>query len=96
MSKLNIVATFNVTPETKEQVIASILKCAIPSRAESGNVYYTLTENVSDPNQLIILEEWTSQAAIDFHNTTPHFKALIQNVSGKAAITIAIVKTINQ
>ncbi|WP_326984411.1 putative quinol monooxygenase [Chryseobacterium sp. MYb264] len=95
MQTLKIVARFVVTNETKEDVKASILKCAESSRKEEGNNYYDLTEEVQNPNVLVILEEWKSQEAIDFHNSTPHFKELISSISGKAEVSIDVLKTIN-
>lgn len=95
MKTLKIVARFKVTPDTKKEVLAAILKCAEQSRAEDGNIYYDVTEHVSNPDIIVILEEWKSQAAIDFHNSTPHFKELVQNVSGKAEIVIDVLTLIS-
>ncbi|OMP75657.1 MULTISPECIES: putative quinol monooxygenase [unclassified Chitinophaga] len=95
MKSLKIVAKFKVTPATKEAVLASIVKCAELSRAEEGNIYYDVTAHVSNPDIIVILEEWKSQAAIDFHNSTAHFKELVENIAGKAEITIDILTLIN-
>ncbi|WP_343692869.1 putative quinol monooxygenase [Chitinophaga sp.] len=95
MKTLKIVARVTVTPGTRKEVLAAILKCAELSRAEEGNIYYDVTEHVTNPDVIVILEEWKSQAAIDFHNTTPHFKELVQNVSGKADIVVDVLTMIN-
>jgi quinol monooxygenase YgiN len=95
MKTLKIVAKFTVTPENKKDVLAAILKCAELSRAEEGNIYYDVTQHISNPNIIVILEEWQSQSAIDVHNATPHFKELVQNVSGKAEIAIDTLSLIN-
>lgn len=95
MKTLKIVAKFKVTPDTRKEVLASILKCAELSRAEEGNIYYDVTANVSNPDIIVILEGWKSQAAIDFHNSTAHFKELVQNVTGKAEIEIDVLSQIN-
>ena len=34
----------------------------------------------SDPNRVVLVEHWTSQAALDEHMTTPHFKAFIDAI----------------
>lgn len=94
MSTLNIVARFVVTDSTRESVKASILKCAVSSQKEEGNNYYELTESVLDPNVFVIIEEWKSQEAIDFHNSTSHFKELIESINGKAEISIDILKAV--
>ncbi|PZP51601.1 MAG: antibiotic biosynthesis monooxygenase [Pseudopedobacter saltans] len=95
MSTLKIVAKFVVTPETKQAVIDAVIKCQGPSRAEEGNNYYDLTESINDENILVILEEWKSQEAIDFHNSTDHFKELIASVTGKADVTIDVLNISN-
>lgn len=95
MKTLKIVAKFKVTPATKEAVLATILKCAVLSRAEEGNIYYDVTAHVSNPDIIVILEEWKSQEAIDFHNSTAHFKELVEGVSGKAEITIDVLTLIS-
>ena len=95
MKTLKIVAKFVVTPETKQIVINAVVKCQVQSRAEEGNNYYDLTESVENENVLVILEEWKSQEAIDFHNSTDHFKELIASVTGKAEVTIDVLKILN-
>lgn len=95
MKTIKIVAKFTVTPDTRKEVLASILKCAEHSRAEEGNIHYDVTESVSNPEIIVILEEWKSQAAIDFHNSTAHFKELVQDVTGKAEIVIDVLSQIN-
>ncbi|WP_343673189.1 putative quinol monooxygenase [Chitinophaga sp.] len=95
MKTLKIVARFKVTPATRETVLASMLKCAALSKTEEGNIFYDVTEHVSDPDILVILEEWKSQAAIDFHNSTAHFKELVESIAGKAEITVDVLTMIN-
>lgn len=91
---MKIVAKVKVNPGAREEVLASLVKCAKASREEEGNVYYDLAENVKDPNELVVLEEWKSQEAIDFHNSTPHFKELVESTKGKVVITIDVLKEI--
>ncbi|WP_369412525.1 putative quinol monooxygenase [Mesonia aestuariivivens] len=40
---------------------------------------YVLHQDVNNPLKIIILEEWKSQKAIDFHNQTEHFQLLKKN-----------------
>lgn len=95
MKTLKIVARVKVSPDTRKDVLAAILKCAELSRAEEGNIYYDVTEHVSNPDIIVILEEWKSQEAIDFHNSTAHFKELVAGVSGKADIEVDVLSQIN-
>ena len=62
------------------------------SRAEPGNISYTLYQDPYDKTVFFFFEEWKSQAAIDEHFAMPHFKAFAEKLkdltSGPAAITI--------
>jgi len=44
------------------------------SRAEEGCISYTLYQDPNDKSTFLFFEEWKSQAAIDFHFATEHFK----------------------
>ena len=45
------------------------------SNAEPGCISYMLYQNPYDQTQLIFVEEWKDQAAIDAHFAMPYFKA---------------------
>jgi len=47
------------------------------SRKEAGNIYYCLTVNKKDPNQLVFLECWKDKDAIAFHNETEPFQRIL-------------------
>ena len=95
MQKLSIVAKLVVNSELKYSILESILKCAEQSKKEEGNIRYDVTEDISNPNIFIIIEEWASQEAIDFHNSSSHFKDLIEAISGKAEVSIHTSKLVS-
>ena len=43
------------------------------SRAEEGNILYTLNVNLKDPQSLAFVEFWKDQDAINEHNASEHF-----------------------
>lgn len=47
------------------------------SRAEEGNVFYTLNESIQTPNMLTFIECWKDQDALDKHNATEHFQRIV-------------------
>lgn len=69
-----ITASVKVKPEKVATFIEKTKELIAQSRAESGNISYTLYQNPTDSCQFIFFEEWKDQAAIDFHFNTPHFK----------------------
>ncbi|WP_166385689.1 MULTISPECIES: putative quinol monooxygenase [unclassified Polaribacter] len=93
MSKLKIIATIIVKPEFKEEVLSMLQTVTDATRKEEGNISYVLHEDINNSLKVIILEEWKSQEAIDFHNQTAHFLVLKNDLGKKAdSLTIDIIK----
>ena len=89
MSKLKIIATIIVKPEFKENVLSMLKTVTEATRKEEGNISYVLHEDINNSSKVIILEEWKSQDAIDFHNQTAHF-LILKSELGKKADSLAI------
>lgn len=47
------------------------------TRQEVGCTSYELLQHADDPTQLVLVEEWESQAHLDAHTRTPHFVRLV-------------------
>ena len=69
-----ITANVKVKPDKVTDFVELTKELIAESRAESGNISYTLYQSPADSTQFIFLEEWKNQEAIDFHFETPHFK----------------------
>lgn len=41
-----------------------------------------MCQSKADPNDLLVLEEWESQAALDAHMAAPHFQAFLERIGG--------------
>lgn len=91
--KLKIVASIIAKPEYKEEVVALLKKVTDETRKEEGNISYGICVNVSDSLKFVILEEWKSQDAIDYHNQTPHFLLLKSELSKMAESLVIDVLT---
>ena len=77
MAKVHVIARF-VAREGKENQLRALLQgMLIPTRAESGCELYELYESDSR-GRFYLNETWESQAALDRHLATPHFKRLEQ------------------
>jgi quinol monooxygenase YgiN len=63
--------------EGKEFQLRTLLQGITPTRAESGCELYELYETDSR-GRFYLREIWESQAALDLHMATPHFKRLKQ------------------
>ena len=63
--------------EFKETARELVLK----SRAEEGNVCYTLNQSCADENTFAFIECWKDEAAIRFHNGTEHFTGILPKLA---------------
>jgi quinol monooxygenase YgiN len=82
---VKLIARLHAQPCQADQVAAALAELAGPSRAEAGCIFYDVCRSTADPTQLLVLEEWESQAALDVHMATPHFKAFGERIGGALA-----------
>ena len=72
MSELEIIALFTPT-EDHVHSVEDLLKAAVaPSRAEPGNVAYTVRRLEGTPARFAVLERWADDEAFAAHGQTPH------------------------
>ncbi|MCH4170839.1 MAG: antibiotic biosynthesis monooxygenase [Lactobacillus sp.] len=60
-----------------EQFIKDLVEGSL---AEAGNVYYGHFRKVDSFDEYEIIEQWQDQAAVDFHNETPHFQKFLAHI----------------
>ncbi len=48
---------------------------------EEGCISYELFQDIKDPNQLVIIEEWENEESLDRHMVSEHFKRLIPQMN---------------
>ena len=74
------IARIRARPGQDQQVAEALKALVAPSRAEEGCLLYDVCRSADDATQLLVLEEWESQAALDAHMRTPHFVAFLKKV----------------
>ena len=82
---IKLIARLHTQPGQADLVASALLDLADPSRAEPGCLLYDVCRSKADPNDLLVLEEWESQAALDAHMATPHFQAFVARIGGALA-----------
>jgi quinol monooxygenase YgiN len=91
-AKKIISARIFIKPEKVADFIAATQSLLEASRAEAGNVSYSLFQDPQDASKFFFFEEWKNQEAVDFHFATDHFKkfgeTLNECASQPAVITI--------
>ena len=95
MESLRIIAIIKSNRENVVEVSEILKSLTEDSRKEEGNISYSLCEDVNDDSLFVVIEEWKSQEAIVFHNSTPHFKLFQHNIKDKTEyITIKVLKQV--
>jgi quinol monooxygenase YgiN len=77
MAKVHVIARFAAREGKEDQLKVLLQGMLTPTRAESGCESYELYESDSR-GRFYLNETWESQAALDRHLATPHFKRLEQ------------------
>lgn len=95
MMELKIVAVI-VAKAAYQSELEKIFHTVVDeTRKEQGNVSYDLHQDISNPLKYTILEVWKSQAAIDLHNESAHFKAFVAAVDGKIdSLTVDVIRKV--
>lgn len=78
---IKIVACMKVKAECLDTFKTLAKELVEKSRAEEGNVSYSLNELIGDPATLAFIEIWRDQAAIDTHNATEHFTSILPKLA---------------
>lgn len=47
-------------------------------REEKGNIRYDYFVKIDEPNTVLLIDSWESQAAIDLHHSSPMMKRIIE------------------
>ena len=67
--------TYHTKPGMRDAFAQRLLADGVmdTTRREKGNVDYSFSLSIEDPNALQLLEIWENQAAVDLHCTSPMF-----------------------
>ena len=71
-NSVRVIARIIAKPGTGERVRSVLSNLVEPTRQESGCINYELLQNSQDSDELVLLEEWETQAALDSHTIASH------------------------
>ena len=71
---VSFIVRMRFAPEDRENVNGMLRELAVASRLEPGCVSYVPHTLETDPNVVLIYEQYKDHAAVEFHRTTPHFQ----------------------
>ncbi|MDO5476921.1 MAG: antibiotic biosynthesis monooxygenase [Eubacteriales bacterium] len=74
---IKIFAKSLVKEECVDKYIELTKELVEKSRAEEGNIFYSINRSIKNDRIFAFMECWKDQAALDFHNATPHFTGIV-------------------
>ena len=72
---LTVIAKLPVKEGKMDDAVAAFSELMSKVAGEEGTVMYSLNKDKANPNMLVVVEQYKDKAALDFHSSTPHFKA---------------------
>jgi quinol monooxygenase YgiN len=60
-------------PDDRDEIATTLRELAAASRQEPGCITYIPHRVESDPDTIVIYEQYRDQAALDAHRASPHF-----------------------
>lgn len=75
---VHVVATFLAAPGKEDELEEILLELIEPTRREAGCIRYDLVRSLqgTSPVELVFVEEWESEAALDAHGRMPYIQGL--------------------
>ena len=70
--------TFPVKSEVRDDALELMRQMAVASRAEDGCISYEFYVGLSDPNVLLLFQEWESVDALQGHFETEHMEEFLK------------------
>ena len=76
MAEVVVVATFRARSGCEDEVVQALRGVIEQSHGERGCERYALHRDPKDPAVMVMVETWTSRAALDEHFTKPYIAGL--------------------
>lgn len=76
MSRVVVVASFKAREGREDDLLAGLDTLATSTHAEAGCLNYALHRDAADPGVFVLVEQWTSQVALDAHFQQPYVQGL--------------------
>lgn len=71
---LRVLALFRAKPDKIDELRETLTAFVGPTVKEKGCVFYQLHQNLAEPTDFIIFEEWESAADLDTHSQSAHIQ----------------------
>ncbi len=89
---ISLVAKLPIKEGKMDEAVAAFKELMVEVAKEEGTLSYTINRPQKDPNMLVVMERYRDKAALDFHSSTPHFKAFFAKsgalMAGRPELTV--------
>jgi quinol monooxygenase YgiN len=82
---LRVVARVKARPNKVNELLSILSLLVEPTRKEPGCLSYELLQNNEDPTDFTLIEAWRSNAALESHFATNHFKEALTKMPNLVA-----------
>ena len=89
---IKIIAKTTGPKEKQEAFLAIAGPLVAASQAEPGNLFYNLHRSQENPEELVFLEGWRDQEAIDQHNASAHFTSSLPKLAELSSSEMTVGK----
>ena len=89
---IKIIAKTSVPQKNLDTFLALAKPLVAASQAEEGNCFYHLHQSQENPEELVFIEGWKDQAAIDNHNISAHFTQTLPKLAELCSQEMTIQK----
>lgn len=76
-----IVATFKAKTGMEKELEEGLVSVVPDVQNEEGTLMYTVHKSKADPGLFMFYEMYKDKAALEYHSSTPHFKALFGKIA---------------
>ncbi|ODU07632.1 MAG: antibiotic biosynthesis monooxygenase [Pseudonocardia sp. SCN 72-86] len=92
MTAIIVVATISPKPGQEQAVRDAVLAVVPKVHAEPGCELYALHETLGDSTDLVFVEKWASQEALEAHRIAAPLAELGEALKGKVAKRLEVVR----
>jgi quinol monooxygenase YgiN len=89
---VTVIAKIPIMEGKMNEALAAFKELISNVAKEEGTVLYSLNIEKSNPNTLVVVEQYKDEDSFKFHSSTPHFKDFFQKgatfIGGKPEIVI--------
>jgi (4S)-4-hydroxy-5-phosphonooxypentane-2,3-dione isomerase len=89
---ITVIAKLPIVEGKMDEALGEFKRLISKVAKEEGTVFYSLNIEKSNPNILVMVEQYKDKDAFDFHSSTPHIKEFIAKTvsfaGGKPEIVI--------